>query len=274
MNKALKILKNLLLYGLLSGLIIFFLTEKISRNKKLLTYKVVIHEKLFETDENMGLKILVNDSITLDENLFIVEIDLWNQGRRPIEENDIKELFGFKLEEGYQFISNVYLKETHSSVTKAKIEYNQSKRNILIDFNYLEKRNGIKVKTYYSSEYIEKSKLEPVGYIGQTPNIKHFNSTFTFKYGMWVTFILMIIGVIIVWRTSLYLTKYIDDVYDKVFGDLIPSKIIKNLISLSVLLAIVVFLVAPYLSKIPLFLYDLIADYFNMDSPFSSKLEF
>ncbi len=260
--------RNGILSSLIASVIFAFCIYFFSIDKRILSFKEVTHEMLYDKNENFGLTIFANDSIKLDKNIFFLEVDLWNQGNKPIEQKDIKDNFGLKLEEGFTFLANSKVFETHKEVTKSEILLDSIKSKLYLTFEFLEKGNGIKVKTYYVSDSKEKSSIEPLGYIAQNTIIRHFNSTFTEKYRIWIALVVWIIGLALMIWTGNKISNKIDELFDKYLINYLKNKVVRRIAGLLIYFVILWYFLVKVLSKIPKWIYEFIADYFNRDSPF------
>lgn len=260
--------RNGILSSLIASAIFAFCIYFFSIDKRILSYKEVTHEMLYDNDENFGLTILTNDSIKLDKNIFFLEIDIWNQGNQPIEQKDIKDNFGLQLEEGFTFLATSKIFETHKEVTKGEILIDSIKSKMFLTFDFLEKGNGIKVKTYYISKSKEKSSIKPLGYIAQNTIIRHYNSTFTEKYRLWISLFVYIIGLALMIWVGYKISNKIEELFDKYLIKYLKNIVVRRIAGLLVYFVIFWFFLVKVLSKIPKWIYDFIADYFNRDSPF------
>lgn len=200
---------NGIISGIIVVIIVFIVGYFFSREKQIFTYETISNKILFDREDNNSFIILDKDSLRINSNIYYLEVDLWNQGNIAIEASDLKIPIELKIPKGYQFFENIVIEETHKKITQTKFSLNDSLNKLVINFLYLEKGNGIKIKGYYKSKYLEACSPEINGYITNQGLIKNYNTSFLNKNG-WIIF-----GILLF---ALYFTVNLtsNDILDKI----------------------------------------------------------
>lgn len=259
--------RNGILSSLIAAAIFALIVFFINRDKRILTYKIITHEKLFDKEDNTSFLLFTKDSIRINQNVYFLEIDIWNQGDLAILEQDIRDPFVLKLDKGAAIVTNPKIIETHPNVTNSIIKLDSIKNSTQLQFDFLEKGNGIKIIQYYSYKNSEPSNVKHNGYISGNSEIRYFNETFTHKYNNWLILVALILSVFLIIPASSWLSRFIDRQIEK-YGSGIKQKYIKLILWLIIYMPIAWFTIVKVLGKIPRWIYEFLAEYFNRDTPF------
>jgi len=245
--------------SIIASAIIIALTFFFSKDKKILTYKIVTHEQLFNPRLTPEFSFYLGDSIEISSNVYYCEFDIWNQGNSAIERNNIKEKIKLILNDSSNIIGVPELIQTHPNIINGRISIESSKLSINLDF--LEKKNGLKIKFYYTNPSTSKSLIKLEGYISGNSEIKYFNESFMRSSNSWFIAIYFIftgiIAVFIGWQSS--------DIGIKI-GDKFENTYLRY--SIPVLSILFSGVISYFFIKFVKNLLNLFTNYMNSDSPF------
>lgn len=268
MKKIFKFInENGIVSSLLASIIFALIIFVVSRDKSVLTYEIATNQKLFESENNEALIILRKDSQEVKRDIYYIEIEIWNQGNKPIEEQNIKESISFDFGKDIEILNGIKLEETHPNVTKSTIKIDSSRQKIITKFKYLEKGNGIKLKSYYTSSLEKESEIIHKGYISEGGEIKCFNETFSQAYSTWISIIFFFISIGFAWFASHYVFKYLDIGIGK-FIDKEKHKYWNLAAYIIISIPILYFVLFKFLNKVPRWIKEFLENYFNPESPF------
>jgi len=143
-----------------------------NRKQKLPTYFQLSPKKIFDSERTDSRLILLSkDSVQIKEDVYYVIVRLWNRGNTPIQKQDIKQHTTIKLSEEATMLDFEVLDETHPNVTKCTlVRTSNAPNSIIVNFDYLEKGNGIELALYYQAK--DEPSVEVESYIADsdTPN--------------------------------------------------------------------------------------------------------
>ena len=149
MQKSLNILGFIIgLIGLIIGLVSYLNTVKkkeISYNVFEPSYKIFDNEAI---DKVSNLMILTKDSLTVEQNIYLTTIAIWNSGDLTINKSDIRKKIALKMEGVNRIIDFKLIKEVEAGVSKFTYEVN--KDSIYdIDWKFFDPNNGMKFQMLY-----------------------------------------------------------------------------------------------------------------------------
>lgn len=260
--------ENGIISSLIASALFALVLFSVSMDKRILTYDVVSNQKLFSSSESNALIILDKDSQSLDRNIYYIEIDIWNQGNKAIEVDNIKEDLSLVFDNDVRILTPLTIQETHPVVTRAEAQADTLLNGISLSFDFLEDGNGIKLKGYYMSEFDNKSEVALLGYISRGGEIKTFKESFFEKHAI-STFIILtsLFGFI-----GYYVSNYIGGIINRIVGRFIDRnryRIWNWIVYYSFAAIIVYFLAVKVLGVLPIWIRDGLGNYFNPASPFS-----
>jgi len=163
--------ENGILSSLIASVIFAIVLLFLNNERKSLVYDVFFHEKIIDVEQGKGFEIYDSDSVKVTDNLYLLKLDIWNKGNKPISITDIKEKINFQLDTSAVILNEVVIHENYSNVTNTTILKQSNK--IFLNFDYLEKQNAIRLQLYYSNN--EKSKVKFNGYIAEGDNIQRIS---------------------------------------------------------------------------------------------------
>lgn len=177
--------------------IVIYITN---RNFKLLTYSEIIHEEIYNPSVDSYLIIFSADSSPVVKNLYLLELDFWNQGNVPIEYDDIKLPIKITLDSIDQIIQPIKIIESHPDLLKLKTEINDSSHSINSKFEFMDKGIGFKLRLFYEAN--DKCHYKITSYIKGQLNIKSFDDSFWSKSKIWILLIIFVIPIIVTANTT------------------------------------------------------------------------
>jgi len=202
MNKFLTIAGFIVgLIGLIVGLYSYLITVKtkeISYNVYSPSYKIYDNETI---NNASSLKVLLEDSIKIDRNIYMTTFSIWNTGDLPIDKNDIRSDIVIKFKGINKLINYKIIKEVDKGVSN--IIFTSKNDSIFnLDWRFFDPGNGIKVQLLYTGD--ETVKCEIYGSIFEV-KFKEFIpiQNQKSKYSMF-TIILSMVMTVLIWLYSAY----------------------------------------------------------------------
>lgn len=159
--------KNGLVSSLVAAALFSCIVYLFNSDFKQLVYSEHLNDNIIDYETGKGFRIYTADSVLISNNLYLLRINIWNRGNEPIFKNDVKEQLQLELDSSATIVNNVSVIETHPKITKANIT-NDSNR-VFIDFDFLEKKNGIQLNVYYTSN--KKAEYKFSGYIANSKGL-------------------------------------------------------------------------------------------------------
>lgn len=260
--------KNGIVSSLIASVIFALILFLISRDTSILTYEVITNQKLFESSNNEALIILNKDSQQIKQDIYYLEIDVWNQGNKEIKLEDIKENFILKFEDEVVILGEFKIEETHPKVSQSKVKIDSLQEKIIIINKYLEKGNGVKLMGYYSSISEKPSEITHKGYITKGGQIKCYNKSFSQKYSTIIVIVFLVITSAFAYYSARYVGKFISDIIDK-YIDKEKYKNWNSIAYIAILIPVAYFFLFKFVNNIPRWIKEFLENYFNPESPFN-----
>lgn len=143
---------NLAVAGLILGIFGILLTVYLAKEKKREpVYSVIKTPSLIfdRFNASSNIKLIVNDSLLLSENVYITTLVVWNKGKLPITKEDIREdLFIYCSDSTSKMLEFNIMEENESGVSNFKlIPKNDS---LQIGWDYFDPGFGFKIQVIYT----------------------------------------------------------------------------------------------------------------------------
>lgn len=101
------------------------------------------------------IKLIVNDSLTLAENVYITTLVIWNKGKLPINKEDIRQdLFIYCSDSTSKILDFKIIEEKESGVSNFKLI--PKKEDLKIDWDYFDPGFGFKFQVIYTGNDLTK----------------------------------------------------------------------------------------------------------------------
>ena len=108
------------------------------------------------TNTSGSIKLLTKDSVIIQDNVYLTEIVLWNDGNLPIVPEDVRDTLKLILQGVKEILDYKIVAESHTS---SKFKVKQLDFNtLIIDWNYFDPSNAVKFQIIYLGDKI----LEPL----------------------------------------------------------------------------------------------------------------
>ena len=106
------------------------------------------------------IKLLSNDSILINENVYVSSIVIWNNGELEIKKDDVRKEFMVTVSNAkvldYQIVN-----QTNPEISNFKVEHNSNE--LLIDWDYFDPKFGFELQIIYSG--VAESEIKVSGYV-------------------------------------------------------------------------------------------------------------
>ncbi len=94
------------------------------------------------------IKLIREDSLLIEENVYITNIVLWNKGELPIDKDDIRLPIRFKMSGEGEILDFKIIDETHPEISKFKLVKDAD--CIKVDYQYFDPNFGLEIQLVYS----------------------------------------------------------------------------------------------------------------------------
>lgn len=127
------------------------------KKDKKLSYIITEPQQIFDSKISSP-KITVLDAARkhINQNIYVVTVTLWNSGSEPIEPQDNRKPFTFKINKGYQILDCKILKEKDPAVSMfdlstTNISQNASDRVMQLNWKHFDPRQGLSFQLIFTA---------------------------------------------------------------------------------------------------------------------------
>jgi len=158
-----KILSSGIFWTFIAGFIFFWLTIFLTRDEKRPTYAVSKEpSKIVDVDNSFSkLKIVLNDSLVVDRNVYVTNIIIWNSGTKEITKSDVREKIKIEPINGAKILDYKIVNEEKKGISNFKL--NPSGNFLVVDWDYFDPNFGFETQITYSGQ--DESKIIVTGYV-------------------------------------------------------------------------------------------------------------
>ncbi len=149
-------------FGIL-GILATVLVYEFSKKEREIIYSVKKTPSLvFDSNsENQKIKLVIDDSIQINENIYLTTIVIWNNGNLEIKKTDIRQEINIKLSNKGKIIDYKIMSETNPGISNFRLDTIRSL--LVLDWDYFDPKFGVEIQLLYSGN--ENSNVSVEGYI-------------------------------------------------------------------------------------------------------------
>ena len=163
--------------GLLIGIIGLFLSSyfySLSIKSREPVFVTLSNVAIFSSPTKLSSKYIKlikrTDGKELSKNLYVQEIVLWNNGREAIKESHILKPLNVSFNGEMEIIDAFITEMKRPEIVKGKIKFKPGEKDMMLEFDILEKNDGLKIQIVYSALKSHEAILK--GTIEGVPKIK------------------------------------------------------------------------------------------------------
>jgi hypothetical protein len=115
-------------------------------------YTVSDSIKIFDKSNSANsIKVINKQGNIVEDSVYAIEVTLWNAGKRPIEQEDVRIPLSIHLQHAFKIIDAEVVQEIEPEVSVFRIVQNVKKPNSLdFSFKHLDPNLGAKIKIVYT----------------------------------------------------------------------------------------------------------------------------
>lgn len=134
--------------------------------------------------------LMIDDSIIIDEKIFLTSIVIWNKGKLTINQNDIRKDIIISCYEDSKFLDVNIINETHPEISNFLLE--KIDKNYRLDWDYFDPGFGVEIQVIYCGSEI--NPITVTGYVlgSKIKIIKSSNRSKFVLFGFLVSTILVV----------------------------------------------------------------------------------
>ncbi len=171
------------------------------------------------------IQLLVSDSIRVEENVYVINIVIWNKGRETIKHDDVRKPIVITVADSSKILDFEVVEETHPGVSGFKLI--DQKNKLHVDWDFFDFGYGFELQLIYSGDNPYKVNID--GHV-LGAQIRRVNSRERPSTGHYV--VLGIFGMLLLSLVVVMIRRILKGVK---FGDLVP-------IIVSIIFMVVIFL--------------------------------
>ena len=148
-----------------------------------------------KNNSSSRLKIYLDDSIPIINNIYVTNLVIWNRGKLPIEKKDVRKDIEIYPLDSTSILDYKIVDETHSGISNFKLD--KIDNRLKLDWDYFDPSFGLEIQLIYTS-VDKKERVKVSGYVlGNSVNqvIKreksHLGENLTFLISAIMTIILL-----------------------------------------------------------------------------------
>lgn len=100
------------------------------------------------------------DDRELSNNLYVQEVVFWNNGKQAIKKTNLLKPLVLSFDQGVEIIDAFITEMGRPDIVKGSIQFKPGDKNVSLEFDILEKNDGIKIQIVYSALKAEKAILK------------------------------------------------------------------------------------------------------------------
>ena len=138
-------------FGLVSSVIIsaFFYMLSLKEREPVYAVKKTPSIIFSKNDSSPKIKLLLNDSLIIDSDIYVTTIVFWNAGELEIKKADIRKKFTISAPNNERIIDYKIVSETNPGISKFKIL--KDGENLTLDWDYFDPGYGVEIQIVYTA---------------------------------------------------------------------------------------------------------------------------
>lgn len=99
------------------------------------------------------LKLIIDDSILVQNNVYTMNLFFWNNGNKEISFNDIRKTFTIKPKENFKILDYFIIEKSTSEISNFRMNFKDD--NVEIKWDFFDPNHGFEMQIIYISAYPE-----------------------------------------------------------------------------------------------------------------------
>jgi uncharacterized membrane protein YeaQ/YmgE (transglycosylase-associated protein family) len=145
------------------GVVITIIIYEFSNKSKEPVYSILKEPTLIYDKDNASsnFKLITNDSIIVQENVYVTTMVVWNNGELEIKKDDVRKKIKIKISNQGKILEYKITKQTNPEISNFKL--NIKDNELLVNWDFFDPKFGFEFQIIYSGT--EDTKIEVDGYI-------------------------------------------------------------------------------------------------------------
>ena len=147
-----KLLKSGIFWTIIIGILGIIITFGISNKKREPVYLISKQPSLILDGNNPfpKIRLTANDTTEIKENVYVVSVKFWNNGKIEIKKNDVRKDFLISFSEITTILDYKIVQQTKPDVAKFSLQSEEEK--VKVDWDYFDPGFGFEFQIIYASD--------------------------------------------------------------------------------------------------------------------------